>query len=426
MSGDLIIAGGRLIDPQSGLDEVRDICISGGYIKPAPRVKNSACPVFDARGMIVVPGLIDLHVHFREPGAEYKEDIASGSRAAARGGFTTVCCMPNTLPVVDNRESVKYVQDKSKEAGPLNLLVVGALSKGQEGRELADYEGMLQAGICALSDDGKSLMDAGLMRRAAETAKLLGLFITDHAENHSLSMGGIINEGAVSRKLAVPGIPNKAEADIVARDIELVRELGCHIHFQHISTKESLALIRAAKRQGLPVSAETAPHYFALTEDAVLQSGTNAKMNPPLRSEGDRLAVIEAIQDGTIDAIATDHAPHSPNEKAQPLDKAPFGIVGLETAFALSYTSLLMPGYITLNKLITLMCLKPAKILNLKTGLDYGSPADLAVFDISNPYLIDSSQFLSKARNTPFDGMEVYGRTLLTICGGDISWEDKK
>ena len=421
----MIIRGGRLIDPQNRMDEVRDIFIADGLIKPLPsEYDKKSCRIFDASGTIVVPGLVDLHVHFREPGAEYKENIKSGSRAAARGGYTSVCCMPNTIPVTDNKETAEFVRSRGREAGLVNMYVAGALSKGQEGRELADYEGMLQSGICALSDDGKTLMDEGLMYRAAERAKALGLFISDHAENHELSKGGVINEGSVSARLAVRGIPNKAEADIVARDIKLVRELGCHIHFQHISTKESLELIREAKREGLMVTAETAPHYFSLTDERVLHSGTNAKMNPPLRSEADRLAVIEAIKDGTIDAIATDHAPHSVEEKAQSLEQAPFGVVGLETAFAVSYSALVLPGFITLHELINLMCIKPAKILKQACGLSYGAPADLAVFDIDNSYTVDSGRFLSKARNTPFAGMTVYGQTLLTVCGGKISWED--
>ena len=421
----MLIKGGRIVDPRSGIDEVRDIYIADGVVKPIP-IDKDGCRVFDATGMVVVPGLVDLHVHFREPGAEYKEDITTGSRAAARGGFTTVCCMPNTIPAIDNKEMVRFVAKRGKEAGLVNLLVVGALSKGQEGKELSDFEGMLQSGICALSDDGKTLMDYDVMRRAAERAKELGLLISDHAENHAASAGGAINDGDVSRKLGVRGIPNSAEADIVARDIELARETGCHIHLQHISTKESVALIRKAKKQGLPITAETAPHYFILTDEAVLANGANAKMNPPLRTEVDRQAIIEGLCDGTFDAIATDHAPHSAEEKARPIDQAPFGIVGLETAFALSYTTLVMPGHITLPELIKLMSVNPADILNLKCGgLAIGDTADLAVFDISSPYTIDSETFASKGKNMPFNGIKVYGRTVLTVCGGKTSWNQK-
>ena len=419
-----MIVGGKVIDPYSGRCEVRDILACGGVIRP-PSERGLDCQVFDASGMIVVPGLVDLHVHFREPGGEHKEDIATGSRAAARGGYTAVCCMPNTSPAIDCRELVELVASRGKEVGLVNLLVVGALSKGQNGQELADFEGMLMGGVCALSDDGKTLMDYPLMLRAAKLAKELGLMITDHAENHTKSIGGVINEGEVSRSLGVGGIPNSCEADIVARDIELARETGCHIHLQHISTRESLALIREAKCEGLPITAETAPHYFALTDGAVLIHGANAKMNPPLRSECDRQAVIEALRDGTIDAIATDHAPHSPEEKARPLTEAPFGVVGLETAFAVSYTALVMPGHLTLPELLRLMSVNPANILGLgRKGFDIGTTADLVVFDTREPYAIDSGDFASKGRNTPFNGMKVHGRCMLTVCGGEISyWE---
>ena len=343
---------------------------------------------------IVVPGLVDMHVHFREPGGEHKEDIKSGSRAAARGGYTAVCCMPNTIPVTDSKETVKFVANKGKESGLVNLHIAGALSKGQKGQALADYEVLLKAGVCMLSDDGKTLWNGELMRRAAQCAKALGLMISDHAES-----------------------PSGSEAEIVARDIALAGEIGCRMHLQHISTKASLALIREAKRAGISVTCETAPHYFTLTKDALLKSGANAKMNPPLGSESDRQAVIEAIQDGTVDVIATDHAPHSAEEKARQLDKAPFGIVGLETAFAVSYTTLVRPGHITLQKLIQLMSINPAKLMNIKCG-------GYTVFEIGTPYIIDSGKFLSKSRNTPFNGMEVYGRTVLTVCNGKTTWEE--
>ncbi|MCL2852128.1 MAG: dihydroorotase [Defluviitaleaceae bacterium] len=420
----LLITGGRVIDPRSGTDEARDIFVADGVIRPV-FADTPDCRVFDASGMIIVPGLVDLHVHFREPGAEYKEDIESGSRAAARGGYTTVCCMPNTKPAIDSREIVELVAGRGRKNGLVNLLVVGALSKGQEGRELADFEGMLRGGVCALSDDGKTLMDYDLMRQAATRAKELGLLITDHAENHVKSVGGVINDGDVSRSLGVYGIPSSAEADIVARDIELARETGCRIHLQHISAKESVALICEAKRRGIPITAETAPHYFTLTDEAVLVHGANAKMNPPLRTESDKQAIIEALRDGTIDVIATDHAPHSVEEKSRPLEQAPFGVVGLETAFAVSYTALVAPGHITLPELVRLMSFNPANILNLESGgLAVRDTANFAVFDIGNPYGIDCGRFVSKGRNTPFNGMKVYGRTALTVCSGKISWED--
>jgi len=423
-SRQLLISGGQTVDPYSGSSEVRDILIADGIIMPLSE-REPGCRVFDACGMIVTPGLVDMHVHFREPGGEHKEDIATGSKAAARGGYTTVCCMPNTSPVIDCREVAEFVVSRSREAGLVNLLVAGALSKGLSGLELADYTGMLQAGICALSDDGKTLMDYRLMLAAARAAKGLGLFITDHCENHTYSAGGAIIKGEVSRKLSVRGIANSSETYIVVRDIGLARATGCHIHLQHISAKESLEHIHRAKQEGVPITAETAPHYFTLTDAAVLAHGANAKMNPPLRHEADRLAVIEALRDGTIDAIATDHAPHSPEEKAQPLESAPFGIVGLETAFAVSYTSLVRPGHLTLPGLLRLMSAAPAKLLGLEhAGLAVGAAADIAVFDTRKPYVIESAKFASKGRNTPFEGMEVHGRCMLTICDGKLTFEE--
>ena len=419
----LLIKNGRVVDPLNNVDEIRDIYVENGYIQAVPPREYSR-KIFDATGMIVVPGLVDLHVHFREPGFEYKEDILTGSRAVARGGFTTVCCMPNTNPVTDNKEIVEFILRKGKEAGLVNLLVAGALSKGQKGLEHADYPGMAESGAAAFSDDGKTLMDRQLMISAAKQIKKMGLFISDHAENHDANKNGVINEGEVSRKLGLAGISNSVEADIVKRDIKIAKETGCHIHLQHISTEESAALIREAKQDGLPVTAEAAPHHFVLTQDAVLIHGANAKMNPPLRRESDRQAIIEAIKDGTIDAIATDHAPHSCEEKALPLQSAPFGIAGLETAFALSYSTLVLGKYISLMKMIELVSLNPARILgNKEYGLNTGAAADIAVFDINSPYVINKDDFVSKGKNTPFDGKIVYGRTVLTVCGGNITYK---
>ena len=342
--------------------------------------------------MLKLPGFVDLHVHFREPGFEYKEDIASGSLAAARGGFTDVCCMPNTNPTIDNPDVALYVLQRGKERELVNLMAVGALSIGLDGKELADFKAMKNSGICALSDDGKTLENPQLMRQAAILAKELSLLITDHAE---------------------------PEAEIVARDINLAEETGCRIHLQHISMKKSVELIRRAKSRGLPITAETAPHYFALTSAALKTHMANAKMNPPLREEADRLAIIEGIRDGTIDAIATDHAPHSEEEKNQPIDKAPFGIIGLETAFAVSYTTLVKAGHIDLNKLIELMSHNPADIIGLKR------PSGHVYVDLDSSYIISRDNFVSKAKNTPFDGMEVYGKIIQTVCNDKITWRDE-
>jgi dihydroorotase len=381
----MLIKGGRVIDPQNGIDEIRDI-----------RVPEAPDEVFDASGKIIVPALTDLHVHFRDPGFEYKEDIASGSRAAARGGYCRVCMMPNTRPVMDSAEAVR----KNQTDGIVELFQAGALSKGQAGTQLADIADMAKEASCrCFSDDGKTLAELDLMREAAIKTKKLGLFISDHCE---------------------------PELEIVERDITLAKETGCHFHLQHISLKESVALIREAKKQGLPVTAETAPHYFALTEEAVRTSGADAKMNPPLRTESDRLAIIEGIRDGVFDCIATDHAPHSPDEKTKPFEEAPNGIIGLETAFAVSYTVLVRGGHIGLTELIRLMSEHPAKILGVKQyGITDSNPADIAVFDVEMPYSVSAADFASKSRNTPFEGMRVYGRTLLTMRNGRIIYREE-
>jgi len=419
MENSLLIKNGRVVDPLNGVDEIRDIYIKAGRVSTP---QATADLVFDATGMVVVPGLVDLHVHFREPGFEHKEDILSGSRAAARGGFTTVCCMPNTNPAIDSREVVDLVLGKGDNAGLVKLRVAGALSKGLGGLEAADYAGMAESGAVAFSDDGKTLMDEELMHIAARQVKEMGLFISDHAENHDKNKGGVINDGAVSRRLGVAGIANSVEADIVARDIKIAQQTGCRMHLQHISTEESVALIREAKQAGLPVTAEATPHHFALTHDAVLVHGANAKMNPPLRTEADRLAIVAGIKDGTIEVIATDHAPHSCEEKAQPIETAPFGIVGLETAFAISYTTLVLGGVVTLDELIKLMSVNPAKMLGVEQGLHVGAIADIAVFDIDNEYMIDKNVFESKGKNTPFHGRVAHGLTALTVCGGKVTY----
>jgi len=417
----MIIRNGRVVDPLNGVDEIRDVYIQNGRIQAS--LPNGIAQIFDATGMLVVPGLVDLHVHFREPGFEHKEDILTGSRAAARGGFTTVCCMPNTSPVIDSRELVELVLKKGSEAGRVKLRVAGALSKGLGGLEAADYAGMAENGAVAFSDDGKTLMDEEIMLAAARRIKEIGLFISDHAENHDANKGGVVNDGEVARKLGLVGIANSVESDIVKRDIEIARQTGCRMHLQHISTAESVELIRQAKKDGLPVTAEAAPHHFALTQDALLVHGANAKMNPPLRTEADRLAIVGGIKDGTIEVIATDHAPHSDNEKAQSIETAPFGIVGLETAFSVSYTNLVLGGHISLNRLIELMSVNPAQMLKVKHGLHAGAIADVTVFDIRNEHVIDKNDFVSKGKNTPFDGQTVYGRTVLTVCDGEITYD---
>jgi dihydroorotase len=434
--GGVLIRGGRVVDPKAGADAVRDLCVEDGRICD-PGAASGGFRVFDASGCAVVPGLVDLHVHFREPGGCHKEDIASGSLAAARGGYTTVCCMPNTAPAIDCAEVLRLVDRAGRAAGTVNLLAAGAMTRGQAGLALSDIGGMLAAdtrcreliggGICALSEDGKTLMDTRLMRRVAEEAAGRGLLIMDHTENPDMSAGGVMNAGPAAERLGFKGIPAAAEADIVARDIELAKEFGCRIHLQHVSAAESVRLIRAAKRGGAPVSAETAPHYIALNDEAVSRIGSSAKMNPPLRGEADRLAVIEGLCDGTIDVIATDHAPHAAAEKALPLEAAPFGVVGLETGFAVCYTVLVLGGYMDLPALIERMSVRPAGIIGLpRGGLAPGAAADLAVFELTRPWSVDGGRFASKGRNTPFQGMRVFGRTRLTLLGGKVVFDDRQ
>ncbi|MDR1496056.1 MAG: dihydroorotase [Clostridiales Family XIII bacterium] len=424
--------------------------------------------VIDGGGLYLAPGFVDMHVHFRDPGFPEKEEIASGSRAASRGGYTTVCCMPNTSPAIDDAETVEYVDARGRAAGLVNVFAVGALTVGQRGAELADMAGMDAAdtlcreltrhGIAGVSEDGKSLMDEGLMRKALLLAKSLGLPLMDHAEDSALA-GGCVNEGRVSEKLGVRGLPARAETNIIERDIRLASETGARVHLQHVSTAAGVALIRKAKAAGVSITAETAPHHFTLTEDLLLAlppgRRASAKMNPPLRTEADRLAIIEGLADGTIDAIATDHAPHEAEAKALPLEQAPFGIVGLETAFAASYTELVLRGPLTLPQLIDKMSTTPARLIGLGTLgtlgdgtiLSHGTPgddpvlsrqqsetlrlgrgevregavADLALLELETPYRIDSASFASKGKNTPFDGCEVRSRVLMTIRGGKVT-----
>lgn len=438
----LCIKNGLVIDPAKGIQEMGDIWVNNGIIVSPMQDENVR--VIDAAGKWVVPGLIDLHVHLREPGFEYKEDIASGSKAAAKGGFTTVCCMPNTNPSIDNRETVDFVDKKAKEAALINVLAVGAITKGQQGNELADMAEMNDAdtrckelighGICAISEDGKTVMKVELMEEAMRKAKELGLTIFDHTEDHSLT-GGVMNEGLVSYGMNLPGIPREAEENIVARDIELAAKIGCKLHLAHISTKGSINLIKDAKKKGIDITAETAPHYFSMTEWEIVNqqivaetplAKTNMKMNPPLRTKDDMLALRDALKDGTLDIIATDHAPHSEEEKALPFLEAPFGIVGLETSFAISYTYLVRTGILTPLMLIEKMSTKPAEILGLKRGsLQIGEIADIAIIDVEDRFTIDPADFVSKAKNTPFTGIRAWGKVEYTLCNGEIVWEAK-
>ncbi len=435
----LCVKNAYILSPVNELEGLFDILIEDGIItglSGAEEAEGSeGYDIIDAKGNLTVPGLIDLHVHFREPGETHKEDIESGCKAAARGGFTTVCCMPNTLPPIDGEDDVLYVDEKARQNRiGVNVLVVSAVTKGQQGQEIVNIEGLssLQStrcaalsgrGIAAISEDGKSVADAGLMMKAMARAKKCGLPVFSHAEEASLS-SGFINEGVRAEELGIPGIPAEGEEIIMARDILLSKNTGCQLHLCHVSTKGSVDLIRLGKKWGLSVTAETAPHYFVLTDESVANG--NRKMNPPLRSEADVRAIKEALYDGTIDAIATDHAPHPPKEKEQALDKAPFGVIGLETSFAASYTYLVREGLLTPMKLIERMSVVPAKILGIDRGIiEIGKAADLAVIDIKKDYRVDAKDFVSKARNTPFEGMRLWGKVRHTIADGKVIYSDR-
>lgn len=430
-----VIRGGRLIDPANGLDGIYDVYLEDGRVVDVKEEESSreragktgaaeiagdwaGAEVIDAAGKIVMPGFVDLHVHLREPGFEYKETIATGCRAAARGGVTTVCPMPNTNPVIDSPERVKDLLERAKNA-PVHVLPIGAVTIGQQGKELADIEGMKEAGAVALSEDGKSVMDSLVFRHALQEAARLQIPMFSHCEDRSLVDGGVMNDGAKAREFGLPGITNAVEDVIVARDILMSKEAGCQLHLCHCSTADSAALVRLAKEQGLPVTAEVCPHHFTMSDDEITEDDGRYKMNPPLRSRQDVQALREALRDGIMDVISTDHAPHGEEEKARSMKKAPFGIVGLETSFALGYTVLVKGGYLTLSQLVEKMSVNPAKVLGIPKGnLGIGRCADLVIADIREPYRIDKTQFASKGKNTPFDGWEVCGRIEMTFVDG--------
>jgi len=422
-----VISGARVVDP--GQREGRfDLMIEDGRIaaidKPGSFDGITAdCERIDAAGLILTPGLIDLHVHLREPGHEYKETIATGSRAAARGGFCAVCAMPNTQPVNDNRQVTEFILAAARRTGAARVYPVAAISRGLAGQCLSDYGELREAGAVAVSDDGRPVMDSQLMRRALEYARGVGLPVVSHCEDLSLAAGGQMNEGELATRLGLAGIPNVAESIMVERDIALCELTGAHLHIAHVSTLESVRAIRAAKTRGVPVTAETAPHYFSLTDAAVEAYDTHAKMNPPLRSPRDREAVREGLADGTIDAIATDHAPHAVIEKDVPFDQAANGIIGLETALPVSLT-LVTDGVLTLSGLVEKMASNPARILSLDKRLIPGNPADVTLLAADQPVTIDAQEFSSLSRNTPFDGWTLKGRALLVMVQGHIVFDN--
>lgn len=424
---DWLLRGGRAIDVSGGdrgkvLDAETDILVRDGRIVELG--KGLAAPAgvrtVDLGGLWLLPGLVDVHVHFREPGQEYKEDIVSGTASAVAGGFTSVCCMPNTRPVNDCRTVTELIVRRASEAGLARVYPIGAISKGLEGKSLAEFGEMLDAGIVAVSDDGRPVMDAGLMRRALEYASTFGLLVIQHAEDLSLADGGVMNEGEVSTRLGLRGQPPQAESVMVARDIELVEWTGSRYHVAHASTRRTMELVREAKSRGLPVTCEVAPHHFTLTDHACSTYDTSTKVAPPLRAESDRQALLEALADGTVDCIATDHAPHSSVEKEVEFDLAACGMLGLETALPLAL-ELVRDRVIDLHRMVHLLTVGPARLFGLPEGtgtLAPGAPADLVVIDPDHRWTVDRERMRSKSRNTPFHGREVMGMARLTFVGG--------
>ena len=424
----LLFKGGRVIDPKNKRDEKADLLVEGGKIAQIGKgIASNGAKVIDADGLWVVPGLIDMHVHFREPGREDKETILTGSRAAAKGGFTSVVPMANTEPVVDHRGSVEYLLAEADRVGLVNIFPVGAVTKGLKGEELSDIGELADAGGVALSDDGKPIYHTKLMRHALEYASMFGLPIIAHEQDPFLFEGGVMHEGYISTVLGLQGIPGACESIMVSRDIELVRWVGGKLHFAHISTARSLALIQEAKRSALPVTCETAPHYFSLTDQSISRFDANFKMNPPLRGSDDMEAVRRALKEGVIDCIATDHAPHTEQEKDVEFDSAPFGVVGLETALGLCLTRLVHTGLLTPLELVARMSLGPATILNLPKGaLSVGMDADLTVIDPETKWMVRAEEFESKSKNSPFLGLELSGRAQMTVVGGRIVMKEGK
>ena len=439
---DILIKGGHVINPATKMDEVADVRIENDEI--AEIGKNLKAKktdrVIQAKGYYVMPGFIDMHVHFRDPGFEQKEDIYTGMAAAAHGGYTTVLTMPNTKPVVDNADVVNYVHTKAASGHCIHVMQVGAVTKGQQGKELADIKGMVEAGIPAISEDGKSVMNAEVYREGMLEAAKYGIPVLAHCEDINMVNGGVMNADAKAKELDMPGITNSVEDVIIARDIVLSKETGAQLHLCHCSTADSVKMVKLAKEEGLKVSAEVCPHHFTLTSDDIkkfvpqIENGiliphetdadTNYKMNPPLRTGKDVEALKEGLRDGIMDVISTDHAPHTFDDKNTSMKKAPFGIVGLETAACLTYSELVLGGYLTPMQMAEKMSYNPARIIGIDKGdIQPGKKADVVLFDPNETYRIDKNTFASKGRNTPFDGRGVTGRVKLTICDGNIVYE---
>jgi dihydroorotase len=428
-NGQILIKGGHVIDP-GRMNGPADVLIDNGRIAAVgpsllKSVKKdaSAWTVIDATGKLVLPGFVDLHVHLREPGFEYKETIETGTASAAAGGFTSVCCMPNTNPVNDNQAITEFILEQARLAGHARVFPIGAITKGSEGKELAEIGELRRAGCAAISDDGRPVMNSQVMRRAMEYARAFDLPVIDHCEDLYLSEGGCMNEGIVSTQLGLQGIPAAAEDVMVARDLALAQLTGARLHLAHVSTAASVRMVREAKDRGICVTAEACPHHFALTEEAVRRFNTQAKMNPPLRTWEDVLAIKEGLRDGTIDVIATDHAPHASQEKQQEFEAAPNGIVGLETALPLTL-ALVEEGLLSLEEAVAKLASNPARAFGLAKGtLAVGMDADVVIVDQHENWVVDPARFRSKSRNTPFTGWKVKGRVLKTLVGGRVVYE---
>ena len=430
----LWIKNGHLLDPANDRDEICDLYIKDGKVAGIGSLSSNTdtkefeknAEIIDATGKYVMPGFLDLHVHLREPGFEYKETIKTGTAAMAKGGFTAVCPMPNTNPATDSPERIRKVLEIAKKDSLIHVYPVGAITKGQQGEEMTDIAGMVAAGAKAISEDGKSVMNAELYRQAMKEAKKAGIPVLAHCEDKNMVGKGAMNAGSKAEELGIPGISNAVEDVIVARDILLAKETGVKLHLCHCSTKDSVQMIQVAKRDGVSVSGEVCPHHFAMTEEAIIEDDGNYKMNPPLRSQADVDALCQGLADGVMEAISTDHAPHSEEEKKKSIAEAPFGIVGSETAYALAVTHLVKKGYLTPMQLVERMSTAPHRILGVPGGdLAVGMPADITIADMDSEYRIDKNTFVSKGKNTPFHGHMVNGRVYYTIVNGNIVYEYK-
>ncbi|MCX8130652.1 MAG: dihydroorotase [Clostridia bacterium] len=424
----IIIKNGHVIDTKSGRNGKYDIVIENGKVVEIDNdiEVTPTCDLIDASGKYVIPGLVDAHCHLRDPGYEYKEDIETGTRSAAMGGFTSIACMPNTNPVIDNQSVVRYLINKGKHEGIVNVYPIGAISKGQKGEELSEIGELKFAGAVAISDDGKPVRNPSLMKKALMYASMFDMTVISHCEDMELAEDGVMNEGYQSTVLGLKGIPSAAEEIMVSRDLIIAEYTKTPIHIAHVSTELSVDLIRNAKKRGVKVTAETCPHYFTLTEEACTDFNTFAKVNPPLRTKKDVEAIIEGLKDGTIDIIATDHAPHHIDEKRVEFSVAANGIVGFETALPLAITYLVQPGHLTMEQLVEKMCVNPSKILGLNKGsIDVGRSADIAIIDTEEEYVVDIEKFQSKSKNSPFDGFKLKGTVNCTIVNGKVVVREK-